>query len=270
VTDGLFKLEGAGNDFLFGLGTWARRLAEDPELVRRLCRRRRGIGADGAVGLTVRAEGELEMAYRNADGSLADFCANATRCAARAGVVLLDQPSRLEISTGWTGVGATVDDVEVHLELPAPAGDPIRAEIEIPDAVDSLWQLTVGVPHLVVPVADVASLDLPAVAPLLRFHPTLGPGGANVTFFAADPHGTVRVRSWERGVEDETLCCGSGVVAVALVLMAGQASRRVELIPASGDRLSVAARGQPPRCPTRCSGPARLVARIEPAESWQS
>jgi diaminopimelate epimerase len=269
VTEGLFKLEGSGNDFLFGLGPWAARIADEPALVQQLCHRRRGVGADGAVGLKLRAEGELEMTYRNADGSLASFCANATRCAARAGAVLLAQPSPLRILTGWSAIEATVDGDDVCLELPEPAAGPSRPQITSPDTVADIWWLTVGVPHLVIPVADVASLDLPAVAPRLRFHAALGSEGANVNFFTVDRQGLVRVRSWERGVEGETLCCGSGVVAVALVVMAERDVDVVELMPASGDRLSVEAHGQPPRCPTRCCGPARLVARIEPVTSWE-
>jgi diaminopimelate epimerase len=111
----------------------------------------------------------------------------------------------------------------------------------------------------------VGPLELPALAPHLRSHPKAGPEGANVNFFCLDGD-TIHVRSWERGVEGETLCCGSGLVAVALEVMARGGQRTVELEPASGDRLTVEALGDPPLCATRFSGPARFIARLEPSD----
>lgn len=264
MKSGLLKAEGAGNDFLVGVGRWAERLAVDEALVRRLCDRRRGVGADGTVALVAGEGGRVEIVYRNSDGGIARFCANATRCAARAAVWFLGQPSSLTIATGWADIPALVDDHGVRLELPEPDGEPSPITLS-PAAVGS-WHVVVGVPHLVVPADRLDALDLRAVAPPLRFHPSLRPGGANVNYFETEADGTVRVRSWERGVEGETLCCGSGLVAVALVVMANDDIRRVELVPASGDRLTVEALDEPPCCPTLFLGPARLVARIEPFE----
>ncbi len=258
MTEGLYKMEGAGNDFVLGVGPWADRLASDESLVRRLCERRRGIGADGTVALQERSRGQLEMTYRNSDGGLALFCANATRCAARAAVDLLGGPPRMTIATGWGDIAAVVDGETVRLELPPPSEGPV------PLALPRAWRVVVGVPHLVVPVAGLDGLDLPAVAPPLRRHRSLGAGGANVNFYEVEADGSVRVRSWERGVEGETLCCGSGLVAVALVVMAEAGTRARNLVPASGDRMRVEALGHPPVCPTRFSGPARMVARVEP------
>jgi diaminopimelate epimerase len=126
--------------------------------------------------------------------------------------------------------------------------------------------LDVGVPHLVGATHGLTDLDLDAIAPPLRNHPALGTEGANVNLYEIASDGTVMVRSWERGVEGETLSCGSGLVAVAMVVMANNEVGRVELVPLSGDRLVVEALGDPPICATRFTGPARFVARIDPAE----
>ncbi len=262
----LWKVEGAGNDFLLGTASWAERLEAEPELAVRLCDRRRGVGADGVLALGSFADGVVRLVYRNADGSLAPFCANATRCGARAAVELLHAPHRLVVETGWCAVPAEVHGMEVTLELPSPGGLPRRVAIETPVSVGDPWLTVIGVPHLIVRVDGLAGLDLRSIAPALRRHPLLGEAGANVDFFELAESGEVAIRTWERGVEGETLACGSGAVAVGLFLMAERGVRRLVFAPRSGDRLTVEALGEPPDCRARLAGPARLVARIDPTE----
>ncbi len=259
----LHKVEGAGNDFLLGVGEWATRLADDAELVRRLCDRRLGLGADGVIALTAIDDVTVRLRYRNSDGSVGAFCANATRCAARAAVELLGLVPRLIVETGWDRIPADVDGREVALDLPAPGAFPSKPQIVRPESLSDLTLYDIGVPHVVAAVTAVADLDLETLGPPLRAHPVLGPEGANVNFFEVATDGAVRVRTWERGVEGETLACGSGTVAVSLQVMASRSLRKVKIIPASGDRLTVEALGEPPRCRTRLTGPARMVARIE-------
>ena len=266
MTTLLYKVEGAGNDFILGTGGWAERLSGEPELAVRLCDRRLGVGADGVLALGPEVDGRVSLEYRNADGSTALFCANATRCAARAAVELYGSSSWLIVETGWGPIPAEVRGTEVALELPPPGVLPRHLEIETPASVGDLWFVEVGVPHLVAMIEGLADLEFGAVAPPLRRHPALGQEGANLNFYEIDADGVVSVRTWERGVEGETLSCGSGIVAVALHLMARLDMRRMICVPRSGDRLTVEALGDPPGCPTRFTGPARMVAGIEPAE----
>lgn len=261
----LLKVEGSGNDFLLGIGGWAERLAAEPELARRLCDRRRGLGADGVLALDRAGPAAVRLRYRNADGGAARFCANGTRCAARAAVELLGCTSPLMVATGWGEIAARVAGAEVSLELPPPEAPPRRPRLAAARATGcELFQL--GVPHLVVASpGPLAGLALAALAAPLRADPGLGPEGANVNLFELQGDGTVAVRSWERGVEGETACCGSGLVAVALAVMAARGLRELTLCPLSGDRLRVEALGDPPRCATRFSGPARVIAEIHPA-----
>ncbi|MEJ2190629.1 MAG: diaminopimelate epimerase [Acidobacteriota bacterium] len=266
MSSALWKVEGAGNDFLLGTGSWAERVAAEPDLAVRLCDRRRGVGADGVLALEPVEDGRVRLVYRNADGSLAPFCANATRCAARAAVELLSAPPHIVVETGWGAIPAQVNGTEVTLELPAPGVPPRRLAIAIPAAVGDLWLAEIGVPHLIVPVEGLAGIDLESIAPPLRRHPALGEAGANVDFFEMTDPGHVSIRTWERGVEGETLACGSGAVAVGLFLMSEHGARRLVFKPRSGDRLVVEALGEPPDCPVHLIGPARLVAAIDPAE----
>jgi len=266
VRSELYKLEGAGNDFVLGVGAWAGRLDSEPELVRRLCDRRLGIGADGTLSLAAVGAGRVRLGYRNADGDEAVFCANGTRCAARAAVELLGCDSMVVVETGWAAIPAQVDGSRVSLDLPAPAAGPQYPEIVVPETAGSLCLMEVGVPHLVAEVEGLGDLDLELVAPPLRHHTALGNEGANVNLYEMAADGAARVRSYERGVEGETLSCGSGLVAVALVVMAERGTQELELLPLSGDRLMVEALGEPPVCATRFTGPARFVAKLDPLE----
>jgi diaminopimelate epimerase len=268
VKSGLYKVEGAGNDFLLGIGRWADRLAGDRAFVRRLCDRRRGVGADGTLSLTAQTATSVSLVYVNADGSDGLFCGNGTRCAARAAVELLGCEPQVEIVTGWAVIPAEVRADEVSLVLPPIAVAPQDTGVELGVAVGEMKRLEVGVPHLVARVTKLAQLDLEVVAAPFRSHPAAGPEGANVNLYELDEEGRVAIRTWERGVEAETLSCGSGSVAVALVVMSEHGTTRVELRPASGDILIVEALGDPPLCPTRLSGPARFVGEIEPSEEF--
>jgi diaminopimelate epimerase len=264
VTSILVKVEASGNDFLLGVGDWASRLRDDAALARSLCDRRRGIGADGVIAVESISSDRVRIVHRNADGSRSVFCGNGTRCAARVAVELLDSPQHLLVETEWAEIPAVVNGAEVSLELGAPSAPPSRLAIQIAGSPVQAWSLTVGVPHLVVAVDEPGTLELEELAPPLRRHPAFGPEGCNVDFVAADASEPLAVRTWERGVEAETLSCGSGIVASALVVMARRNLRRIRLAPRSGDELMVEALGRPPECPVRFTGATRILAEILP------
>lgn len=226
----LFKLIASGNDFLVAdardsgdEAPWA--------VARALCDRREGIGADGLVTLLPSDTATARFMLRNADGSQAAFSGNGARCAAlllhrlgasRAGGVRLETASgirkahvlqdgdvaRVGVEIGWP------DDVRSGVKLPkgapAPTGD----------------YAVVGVPYVVVVVDDVDALNLPRVAPPLR-HFLAFEEGANVAFYERPrPRQAIRLRTWERGVEGETLSSGTGCAAVALALALHAGPRR--------------------------------------------
>ena len=215
------KMSGAGNDFVLFAGAPPGG-TEKAAAIRRLCDRRTGIGADGV--LFVRRDGaEVVADYFNADGGAARFCANGTRCAARLASRVLDVRGDFVVRTGWGPVEARVGaDGRVTIALP---GD-VRPGRTLPTlglgggtiAAEAV-EVLVGVPHLVVAVAEgvaLAALDLARLGPPLRRHPEM-PEGANVNFVARTGPSSLGIRTWERGVETETLACGSGTVAAAVV-----------------------------------------------------
>jgi diaminopimelate epimerase len=266
VSSKLYKLEGAGNDFLLAVEGWAGRFNNEPDLVRRLCDRRRGLGADGTLAIEVVSTKRVRLEYRNADGSEGAFCANGTRCAARAAVELFGCASELVVETGWAEVPAEVTGSQVSLEIPMPERGPTQPDIEALEDAAPWTVLELGVPHLVAEARGVSEMNFAEVAPRFRNHPALGAEGANVDLYEIADDGTIEIRTWERGVEGETLSCGSGMVAVALLVMAHRSIDRVELLPRSGDRLVVEALGRSPQCATRLTGPTRFVATIELSE----
>jgi diaminopimelate epimerase len=214
----IVKMAGGGNDFLLFEADGRRLSEEDRRRVSLLCRRGLSVGADGALFLSGGGEGRIHLDYFNADGGLASFCANGTRCAARYAVARrLVAGETPVLETGWAPIAARVRGEEVTLHLPALPlpGEPLPIFGE--GLPGNGTPIEVGVPHLVVFVpGDLAELPIAGLAPPLRHHAAL-PHGANVNFVKVTGPNTIAVRTYERGVEGETLACGSGVVASAVV-----------------------------------------------------
>lgn len=255
------KMHGAANDFVL-LDQREPFLPADPRaLFARLCDRRRGIGADGVLALERDAELDFAMRYHNSDGGEAEFCGNGARCIAR---------FALELGLGREGVVAfrtaagpkrarALPDGRIALEFGAVAGGE-HVRVESAGGTFEGRHLVAGVPHFVVPVPDVGTVPLAAVAPALRRHEAFGPAGANVDFVARRPDGRIAMRTYERGVEAETLACGSGAIASALwaVLEAGAASP-VTIRTAGGDDLVVEFGEGPGGRVATLTGPAEVA-----------
>lgn len=258
---GLWKAEGAGNDFIVGTGIWARRLQEDDSLLRSLCDRRRGIGADGVISLSSSDSRSLRILYRNADASTASFCANGTRVAALAGHRLLGLETPIIVQTSWASIPAAPCGLGIALSLPNPAQPPEQLQLHSPDAPITGSLLVLGVPHFLIRVSD-EELDAARVGilgPQLRQHPAFGSSGANISFFSENSANCLRIRSFERGVDGEVLSCGSAIASAGFIHMG--ASSELRVFPRSGDELRVRTSPSPDRF--ILEGPARLVARIE-------
>lgn len=218
-----YKMTGSGNDFVMLDGRHTTPDRWPAERVAALCDRRQGVGADGLVVLTPEGPATVRMTFWNSDGSRAAMCGNAALCSARLAAFLeMVSPGELCLLTDAGMVRARAegggDDAEIRLpdvELPAPVPG-------LPLGEGEAWLVlgTVGVPHLVIRVDDIEGVDVIGRGRQLRFDPRLGPAGANVNFVAppARPDGLWLIRTYERGVEGETLACGTGTVAAGLAL----------------------------------------------------
>jgi diaminopimelate epimerase len=266
------KMSGSGNDFIFFdvRGSDPAPFA-DPGRIRALCARGVGVGADGVVLLESSERAPYAMRYFNADGSLASLCGNATLCAARLGAELgIIEPEKaragFRFGTGVGEIGARLVDGVPEIELAAPAG----LEIDVAPRVGlapgerRIGFVEVGVPHVVILCDSAAEAPLASRGPELRRHVAF-PHGANVNFVSREGDGW-RYRTYERGVENETLACGTGAAACALLLREwGEAPSSIRLRTSSGSDLMVSL-GPARELPPRLRGSARIVYRGELAE----
>jgi diaminopimelate epimerase len=254
------KMHGAGNDFVM---LDARDLAGaaplDAARIAALCHRRTGVGGDGLIVVGQEADGAVRMTYYNSDGGEAGMCGNGARCtvAFAHALGLLGQTGVLRTRAG--DLAATVhgpQDIEVEL---TPFAD-LAHDLELPGAPPGRYHhCDTGVPHLVIPVDDIEAVDPAAAGPPLRFHARFVPAGVNVDWVARDPGGARwRLRTYERGVEAETLACGTGAAAAATVLVSlGLTSSPVAIATRGGDLLGVDV--DLDRRRLRLRGPARVA-----------
>jgi diaminopimelate epimerase len=262
------KMAGAGNDFVV-IDNRAARIADAAELTRRICTRRLSVGADGLILVEDSAKATFKMRYLNADGSQADFCANGTRCAARFAFMNVIAPKRMTIETEAGVIGAEVSDGgSVTLALPPPRGFVAQKPLDVNGTIIRGSYIVVGVPHYVVFLRDdLWSQKIEALGRAIRFHRDLAPHGVNVNFVVVRDPSSIEVRTYERGVEGETLACGSGVVAsVATSTLFGKVRSPVSVLTRSGITLEVscgAAGGglTPELTDVKLRGDARLIYR---------
>ena len=216
-----FKMCGSGNDFVFldardvAIADWP------PDRIARVCARGTGVGADGLVFLgSGSGPGAVRFSFFNSDGSRGEMCGNGALCATRLAVLVSLAPGPdvcLETDAGLVR-GKVSPDEPARAELLLPDVQGVRSPGVPPTAgEDAAGFALVGVPHLVVPVRDIEEVDLPVRGRLLRRHLAVGPAGANVNFVSRQGDGWA-MRTYERGVEAETLACGTGAVACATIL----------------------------------------------------
>ena len=212
------KMSGAGNDFIL-LDNRAGDKTLSREQIARLCHRQFGVGADGAI-LLVPGQGKADWAWQfyNSDGSDAEMCGNGARCFARYIQKVTDwKAPTLTFATVAGVIGAQFQGELVAVDLTAPHSFRLREKVTTSQGVLEVSSANTGVPHAVVFVADA---DKTMVGPLgseLRWHEHFKPKGTNVNFVQILGPGYIRVRTYERGVEGETLACGTGVTASALI-----------------------------------------------------
>jgi len=212
------KMNGAGNDFVL-VDNRLQKISLSRDQIRRLCDRHRGVGADGVILLMTSQTGKADCAWQfyNSDGSTGEMCGNGARCFARfvQRRTGLDRDFTFETEAGI--ITARFQGERVTVNLTEPQNLRLSEQVRLTHGPQTLHSLNTGVPHAVLFVPDADKAMVQQLGPEIRRHPHFAPKGTNVNFVQVLGPGHIRVRTFERGVEGETLACGTGVTASALI-----------------------------------------------------
>ena len=235
MTINFTKILGSGNDFVIIKGLKVARSHGLKGLARRMCDRKYGIGADGLLVLESSRRADVRMRIFNADGTEAEMCGNGARCAA---YYLGKKSARLETKAGVIESKLNAGEVKIKLTLPQVV------KLDVPIKINSrslkVNFINIGVPHVVIFVRGLDKIDVVGLGRQVRFHNKFAPRGTNANFVEVVNKKSIKVRTYERGVEDETLACGTGTAASALIFaLKTGASKKVWVITKSGEVLKV-------------------------------
>ena len=214
-----YKMHGAGNDFVLIDG----RLQSLPQnvttFIQHICKRHTGVGADGLMIIDHHPDLDFRLSYFNADGSVGEMCGNGARCAAALAYRLEIAGAEMEFEIQGVNYRALVEregQVRIAMQPAVVLKQVEELEHLLVAQYRSMLLLEVGVPHLIVEVdADLDKVDVEAEGQRLRYHPDFSPRGCNVNFVYQETGKLIHIRTYERGVEAETLACGTGAVAAA-------------------------------------------------------
>ena len=239
------KMSASGNDFIL-IENFAGRIPPEagPELARRLCRRALSVGADGLILLEEPRSPSACFSWRffNADGSEAEMCGNGGRCAARFAVFkgLCQEILSFETKAGL--IRAEVKGKRVKIQLTPPEGLRLDFPLSVSGKKFEVSFVNTGVPHVVVLLApdELKGFPVKEIGRAIRFHEAFAPYGTNVNFVAVTGPGELLVRTYERGVEGETLACGTGASASALICgLKGLVNPPVQVKTSGGEVLTI-------------------------------
>lgn len=212
------KMNGAGNDFVL-LDNREQKIKLATQDIVRLCHRQRGIGADGLFLLIPSSTGKADWAWEfyNSDGSTADMCGNGARCFARFIQQVAGAAGQTSFETGAGVITATFQGERVTVNLTNPRDLRLHEKVQLSTGPAEIHSLNTGVPHAVLFVPDADQAMVQKLGAEIRYHEHFKPKGTNANFVQVLGPSHIRVRTYERGVEGETLACGTGVTASALI-----------------------------------------------------
>ena len=238
------KMSGTGNDFIIiDHREPFITEADQSEFARIVCRRKFSVGADGLILIENSETADFRWQFYNPDGSRAEMCGNGARCAARFAFEKNIAPAAMRFETTAGDIEALVLDgagKSVKIRLTAPEDLRLNMPMTVGGLEQTLHFINTGVPHTVVLVNDAGEVPVAQWGREIRFHDTFQPAGTNANFVQRVSNDTLMVRTYERGVESETLACGTGAVASALVIaLLGQSKPPVTVITSGGEELTI-------------------------------
>jgi diaminopimelate epimerase len=212
------KMNGAGNDFVL-MDNRAQAIKLDRDQIARICDRHAGVGADGLIllGLSISGKADWSWDFYNSDGGNAEMCGNGARCFARFVERLTGEKKGITFETRAGVISASFRGEQVTVGLTPPKDLRLNQSVLLEAGKTTLHSLDTGVPHTVMFVPDADQAMVQSLGREIRRHAHFAPQGTNVNFVQLRGADGIRVRTYERGVEGETLACGTGVTASALI-----------------------------------------------------
>jgi diaminopimelate epimerase len=236
-----YKMSGSGNDFI--IIDNRTRIMDDidlPKFIRNVCRRKMSVGADGLILIESSDKADFRWQFYNSDGSRAEMCGNGARCTARFAFVNGIAKESLSFETDAGIVTGQVEGDRAKVKMPDPMDLRLDYRIDLENGHLTVSSINTGVPHVVVMEDDVAQIDVFALGREIRHHKAFAPAGTNVNFICRQAQGQLAIRTYERGVEDETLACGTGSIAGALVTSSKfNWNSPIDLVTRSGELLRI-------------------------------
>jgi diaminopimelate epimerase len=243
-----YKMSGSGNDFIIidnRSGVFS--FSDIPLAVSKLCRRGLSVGADGLILLVETDDKGLDFAWEfyNADGSKASMCGNGARCATRLAYLLGISGRKIAFLTSVGKIEAEVkSEGRVKLGMESPTNIRLDQSLDVDGRKIRYHFATAGVPHVVIEVKglgeDIEDIDVGGLGGKIRYHPDFSPEGTNVNFVSVGEDKIVKIRTYERGVEGETMACGTGAVTAAIIMYLKEKIRPpVFVLPKSGIAINV-------------------------------
>ena len=236
-----YKMSGSGNDFI--IVDNRNKIVDEtdlPKFIAKVCRRKMSVGADGFI-LVENTEGaDFKWRFYNSDGSAAEMCGNGARCVARYAYVTGVAGPVMSFDTQAGKVHAQVVGERVKVKMTDPLDLKIEYPIELKNGSLSISSVNTGVPHVVIVKDSVDTVEVVNIGREIRFHHGFAPAGTNVNFVCYLKNNIIAIRTYERGVEDETLACGTGAIAGAIVMACREKLKSpVKVLTRSGGYLNV-------------------------------
>ncbi|MBW2569559.1 MAG: diaminopimelate epimerase [Deltaproteobacteria bacterium] len=213
-----YKMSGSGNDFI--IIDNRNRVVDEKNLktfIEKICRRKMSVGADGFILIEKSDSVDFKWRFFNADGNPAEMCGNGARCAARFAYLNRIAGSNMSFETIAGIISAEVSNDMVKINMPDLAELKTDYLLDLKNGALKINSINTGVPHVVIATDSIENIDIVKLGREIRFHDIFAPAGTNVNFISQNKDNTISIRTYERGVEDETLACGTGAVAAAIV-----------------------------------------------------
>jgi diaminopimelate epimerase len=236
-----FKMSGSGNDFII-VDNRTNAIDNDglPVFISRVCRRKMSVGADGFILIEASDKADFQWRFYNSDGSKAEMCGNGARCAVRFAFVTGVAGDNMTFETETGIVKGEIKNDRAKVKMPDPMDLRLDYSLELKAGPETVSSVNTGVPHVVIMKDTVEDLDVVGRGREIRNHKAFGPDGTNVNYICRQRQGQLAIRTYERGVEDETLACGTGSIAGALISACKlNWPSPVKLVTRSGESLTI-------------------------------